>query len=252
MAGNVYKQYVWLLDVINRSDGILLKEISDKWQRCSLNETGMRLPRRTFHNHLQKIYEIFGVEIGYTKGYGYHIIDPGDIDLCDTQQSMLAHLQLSNALFSNPEMARRISLDGYMSYRYFAPLIEAMETNNVVELHCPDHKRLTNDWHTSICIEPYYIKQFEQEWFVVGRDVEHKAICAYAFSAISAINKRDESFEIAIDIATFMRAPQFGTTPYNSNDLYMNYLTKSIATPRRSRWTKLYIGEEDSSTTCVE
>ena len=42
MSGNVYKRYVWLLDLINRSNGITLEQISNKWQRCSLNETGER------------------------------------------------------------------------------------------------------------------------------------------------------------------------------------------------------------------
>ena len=71
MSGNVYKRYVWLLDLINRSNGITLEQISNKWQRCSLNETGERLPPRTFHNHLQKIYDIYGYDTGgYTGEWG--------------------------------------------------------------------------------------------------------------------------------------------------------------------------------------
>ena len=135
MAVHLFKRYVWLLDLISRNDGITQEDINNKWQRCSLNETGERLPPRTFHNHLQKIYEIFGVKIASTGKDMYRIIDSGDIDLDNSQQSLLAHLQISNALFSNPELAKRISLDGYMSFRYFTPLIEAMEDGKVVELN---------------------------------------------------------------------------------------------------------------------
>ena len=246
MSGNVYKRYVWLLDLINRSNGITLEEISNKWQRCSLNETGERLPPRTFHNHLQKIYEIFGIKI-VSYGKEYRIVISGDIDLDNTQQSLLAHLQISNALFSNPEMARRISLDGYMSFRYFTPLIEAMEEGKVVELHSPDHKRQVDDWHIGIKLEPYYIKQLENNWFVVGREVESKAICAYAFSSIAAIHISEggEKFKIPeeFNIAEFMRNPRFGDSTFNSNNLYLESHHRLNSIPHRSRWTKPYFPE---------
>ena len=247
MSGNVYKRYVWLLDLINRSNGITLAEISNEWQRCSLNETGERLPPRTFHNHLQKIHDIFGIKI-ISMGKEYRIVNSGDIDLDNTQQSLLAHLQISNALFSNPEMARRISLDGYMSFRYFTPLIEAMEEGKVVELHSPEHKRKVGDWHISIKIEPYYIKQLENNWFVVGRDVECNSICAYAFSNIVAIcmSESGEQFKMPeeFDVAEFMRNPRFGESTFNNNELFIESLYHAESVPRRSRWTKPYIPED--------
>jgi hypothetical protein len=243
MSGNVYKRYVWLLDLINRSNGITLEEISSIWQRCSLNETGERLPPRTFHNHLQKIYEIFGIKI-VSYGKEYRIVNSGDIDLDDAQQSLLAHLQISNALFSNPEMARRISIDGYMSFRYFTPLIEAMEEGKVVELHSPEHKRKVDDWHIGIKVEPYYIDQLEDNWFVVGRDVDSNSICAFAFSNIMAIcmSEGGEKFKMPeeFDVAEFMRNPILGNSSFNSNKLYLDCHLRINQAPRRSRWTKPY------------
>lgn len=252
MSGNVYKRYVWLLDLINRSNGITLEQISDNWQQCSLNETGERLPPRTFHNHLQKIYDMFGVKI-VGAGKEYRIVNSGNIDLDNAQQSLLAHLQISNALFSNPEMARRISLDGYMSFRYFTPLIEAMEEGKVVELHCADHKRKVDDWHIGIKLEPYYIKQLENNWFVVGREVESKAICAYAFSNIMAIcmSEGGEKFKMPeeFNIAEFMRNPRFGKSVFNNNELYIESLNHTESVPRRSRWTKPYFPEGNDTST---
>ena len=32
MAGNVYQQYVWLLDLVSRYNGITFDEISNRWQ----------------------------------------------------------------------------------------------------------------------------------------------------------------------------------------------------------------------------
>lgn len=246
MSGNVYKRYVWLLDLINRSNGITQEEISNRWQQCSLNERGERLPRRTFHNHLEKIYDIFGVKI-VGAGKEYRIVNSGDIDLDNAQQSLLAHLQISNALFSNPEMAKRISIDGYMSFRYFTPLIEAMEEGRVAELHCRRYDEDREVQHITINIEPYYLKQLEQEWFVVGRDVESNVICACSFSDIVAICIGDDGgtyiMPEGFDVAEFMRNPKFGNNSFNSNTRYLDLHSKVSQTPRRSRWTKPYFPE---------
>ena len=248
MAGNVYQQYVWLLDLINRHDGIQFREISDAWQRSPLNDTGQRLPRRTFINHLQKIKEIFDIDIECTSGFNYRITYSGDIDLDSIKQSLLAHLQLSNALFANPKLAKRISLDGYLSFRYFTPLIEAMEIGRTVELHCRGHKKKVNDMHISLKVQPYYIKQLEGEWFVVGYDVDSRSICAYVFRGIMAICESEggEKFEMPedFDIAEFMRNPRFGESIYNNNSYYLKCLAKANRAPRRSRWTQPYIPED--------
>jgi hypothetical protein len=189
---------------------------------------------------------MFGVKI-VGMGKEYRIVNSGDIDLDNTQQSLLAHLQISNALFSNPEMARRISIDGYMSFRYFTPLIEAMEGGKVVELHCRRCDGDINSCYITINIEPYYLKQLEQEWFVVGRDVESKSICAYAFSNIVAVcmSEGDEKFKMPeeFNVAEFMRNPRFGESAFNNNELYIKSHNKINSVPRRSRWTEPYFPE---------
>lgn len=237
MAGNVYQQYVWLLDLINRRDGITFRKISDAWQISPLNDTGQRLPRRTFINHLQKIKEIFDIDIECTSGFNYRITYSGDIDLDSIKQSLLAHLQLSNALFANPKLAKRISLDGYLSFRYFSPLIEAMENGFVVELNFLHHEKDCRSY-PKIC--PYYIKQFEKAWFVVGRDIKKNAICAYAFNDIVAIriSEEGEKFDMSeeVDVTEFMRNPEFGETKYNNNDLYMQMHEKHKCSRHRNRW----------------
>ena len=243
MAGNVYQQYVWLLDLINRHDGIQFRKISDAWQISPLNETRSRLPRRTFINHLQKIREIFGVDIECTTGYNYRVVYSNDIDLNNAQQSLLSHLQLSNALFANPNMAGRISLDGYLSFRYFTPLIGAMEQNRVVEIH---HFNRAKDEHSYIKIEPYYIKQFESGWFVVGRDISKRAICAYAFTDIVAIRESEggEQFEMLDKewLREFIHSPQFDDAQPNNNAQYMESLQNHNSHIRRSRWSS-YVPE---------
>lgn len=237
MAGNVYQQYVWLLTTISRCNGIKFSDISDKWQHSALNETHDRLPRRTFNNHLAKIREIFGIEIRCTTGYEYRIVESSDIDISNLEGSLLAHLQISNALFSNPGLAHRISLDGYLTFRYFSPLIEAMEHGRVVEIHYRGRRAKKSSYFK---IEPYYIKQFEGGWFVVGREVAKGVICAYAFADIVAVRESVgcEEFEAPDGewLRVFMRAPRFGGAQPNNNAQYLECLHLHNSRIHRGRW----------------
>ena len=57
MARTFFNRYIWLVDTIRRAKYITFKELSDKWQRSSLNERGEPLPERTFFNHCKEILE---------------------------------------------------------------------------------------------------------------------------------------------------------------------------------------------------
>ena len=244
MAGNVYNQYVWLLDLIARHDGITFKEISSAWRQSRINDTGAPLSRRTFCNHINKIGELFGIDIGCSSGYKYRIKWSGNIDLRNTQESLLSHIQISNTLFANPRLAGRISLDGYLSFRYYKPLIEAMEEGAVVELRINDRER--SELQT-VKVAPYFIKQFESDWFMVGKELTTSDICAYTFGSIVAVrrSKQGERYELpeGFSATEFMRAPQFGTAAPNSNETYLRLHNDSISRIRRNRWGS-YIPEE--------
>lgn len=240
MAGNLFKRYVWLLDLIQRTGGIDYEGINRNWwENYRLNEHKEPLPKRTLQNHIKAINEMFGIEIECDRKryYKYVIKNPDNIEHSEMQGALLSSLQLSNALFANPNMAGRISLDGYLSFRYFTPLIDAMEQNKVVEIH---HFNRANDEHSYIKIEPYYIKQFESGWFVVGRDISKRAICAYAFTDIVAIRESEsgEQFEMLDNdwLREFMRSPQFDDALPNNNAQYMESLQKLNSRIRRSRW----------------
>ena len=81
MAGNLYQRYVWLLNTISRRQGITFEEIDRRWQSSSLNGYHEPLPKRTFHNHLKAIYDMFHIEIGCQAqcGYKYYILKSATI-----------------------------------------------------------------------------------------------------------------------------------------------------------------------------
>ena len=238
MAGNVYSHYVWLLDTIARHNGITFKEISEAWDISELNELGAPLSKRTFHNHIDKIYDLFRIEINCGPGYQYYINWSDNINLKNIQQSLLLNLQISNTLFSNRRLAGRISLDGFLSFRYYTPLINAIEKGAVAELLLFYEGVSKN---ISVKIEPYYIKQFEFDWFIVGRELQSGEINAYAFRNIIGVrlSEENENFDIpgTFSISDFIRNPELGeATPHNNNEQYMQCHTNSQSRIRRGRW----------------
>ena len=67
MAKNYFDRYIWLIGTISRHGHIPFKEISDLWETCSLNDRhGEPLSNRTFFNHLDAIFDTFGIEITMT------------------------------------------------------------------------------------------------------------------------------------------------------------------------------------------
>ena len=191
MAGNLYQRYVWLLDTVSRRQGISFDEINSRWQHSALNETREALPKRTFYNHINAIYEIFGIKIGCQPqcGYKYYIKESSDIDMRDLQASLLSHLQMSNAMFCSPKLQGRVVLDRFQMYSHFSPIINAMEEGLAVKITCRRTDRGINN-KQCLTLEPYFTKQFDS-WFVVGRVQESGKIHAFAFSSIRNIEQTE-------------------------------------------------------------
>ena len=56
----LFKQYIWLIETINRVGKITLAELSEQWQEKEESES-MPLSRTTFNRHRDAILEMFGV-----------------------------------------------------------------------------------------------------------------------------------------------------------------------------------------------
>ena len=69
-ASKIYRQYIWLTDIIYRSGGITLQELNDYWIKTELSE-GIPMTRMTFNRHRTAIEEIFDINIECNRKGGY-------------------------------------------------------------------------------------------------------------------------------------------------------------------------------------
>ena len=59
-ASFLFKQYVWMVDTIQRCKRITLADLNERWLRTELSE-GRPLSRTTFNRHRNEVEEIFGI-----------------------------------------------------------------------------------------------------------------------------------------------------------------------------------------------
>ena len=207
MATHLFRRYIWLLDQVSLG-GMTYEKISYKWEKSPLNDRpGEPLPPRTFHNHIKAIEEMFDIHIRCQRqgGYAYVLEGADGKELSDTQEALLHQLRLSNAITSNTRLSPRIILDKTVAYRYLNPLIAAMDESQRVKIH---YWRIgdSRDKRVEFTFEPYFLKQFSKEWFVVGRVVENDSIRILLFDHMRRVEPLDdyytypESFDIKIFI----------------------------------------------------
>lgn len=166
MAKNYFNRYVWLIDTINRHGHISRQDLSDLWERSSLNETGEALYERTFHNHRTAIEDIFGIEIRCDRSLGYYLANGEDLEGDDVRQWLLESLSLSNILNESGDLRDRILFEKIpSSKRWLTGIVGAMRDGKAVEM---TYQSFHSDAPSSFTAHPWCLKVFRQRWYMLA------------------------------------------------------------------------------------
>jgi len=143
MAKNYFERYIWLIDTINRHGHISFKRISDLWEYCPLNDRrGEPLSNRTFFNHLESIYDTFGIEIKCDRSLGYYIANSDDLEGDSIRQWLLESLSMNNLLNETKDMRDRILFEKIpSSQRWLSTIVNAMKDGKAVDLTYQSYNR---------------------------------------------------------------------------------------------------------------
>ena len=134
MAKNYFNRYVWLIDTIRSHGYITFSDISNLWQKASINEDGSYLPERTFFNHREAISDIFGIEIKFDKSLGYYITEDSN-DTEGIRSWLLTSISVNNLINESTAMHSRILFEKIPSgEKYLSTIIEAMKESKVLEM----------------------------------------------------------------------------------------------------------------------
>lgn len=201
MAADLFNRYVWLLDLVERSNGITFEKIDEAWQRSRLNKDGVSLPKRTLYNHINAIEEMFGLEIYCRRqdDYKYYVREGEDDYLSEARTSLLNQLRLSNAMM-NSSIAGRIVTNRILHERFFSPVMAAMDESKNIHVVYRDFAigEESEDLVYTIkhvTLSPYMLRQMgEFRWYLIGLDLEDRLIHAFDLSHIEHIGVVESTF----------------------------------------------------------
>lgn len=126
---------LWLLKTI-KNGPITYEEINERWENSSLNYSGDIMPKRSFHNHLTAIQEMFDIVVTCDRKDGYRY----SVEMSTTQDKETVNL-LSNLFLKLPgstnELLRKKICDMDLSVIYpqlFDKIVDSIEYHSVVSL----------------------------------------------------------------------------------------------------------------------
>lgn len=198
-AGILFKRYVWLIDTV-KSGRWTKEDIMNKWERCyHLNDECLPMADKTFHNHINAIKSIFGLQIKCKK-YGdktYYIENLSENDeYSDIKEWLIDTISVSNIVNECSNLRGRIQFEHIPSgQRWLTTIIKAMQDNHPIDM------TYQSFWSAGeslpFRVEPYFVKVFKQRWYMIAHSVYNDTIRCYALDRIRNLEVVDnETFNM--------------------------------------------------------
>lgn len=203
MKRDLFRRYVWLVDVVRHAKSITYEEISELWKKSPLNTDHSPLALRTFHNHREAIAQLFGIQILCNRSdHEYYIPQDGEQG-SETKLRvwMLQTLSLSN-FAAGPEMAdERVIMDITPTERQgLAVAFEAIKSGNVINIRFPQIKE-NSVRRADVEIEPYCIRFWHYNWYLLGRNTQLDKLEVYPLKSILQVQILDKTFVYPSDFS---------------------------------------------------
>ena len=196
MTKNLINKYIWLVDIIRKAgrEGITFNDIASKWREKDATEYA----KRTFHNHINAVYELFGIEIKCIKGKNlnrYYISDNSDFkDISGFKNWLLDSLSLSCALEVKEPLKKRILLEEVPSGREnLTDILEAMGNCKTLTFTYKAFWMDGDKESTFYNVEPYALKMFKRRWYLLAKYGDNP-LKTYALDRMSNIDEEFNNF----------------------------------------------------------
>ena len=184
MAKNYFERYIWLIDLIRSHEYIKYEDISRAWAFSRLNSGGSasiqqsELPQRTFFNHIDAIFDTFGIEIKCNRDKGYYIANSDDLEADGIRRWLLESLSMNNLLNETKDMRERILFEKIpSSQKWLSVIVNAMRDGRVIEM---TYQSFWRDEPTTYTAKPYCLKLFKQRWYMLAKSEGKKEPRVYS------------------------------------------------------------------------
>ena len=164
---SLFKEYIWLIETINRAGKISFADINKRWVRKE-ESGGVEFSRSTFNRHRDAILDMFGViiECECKGGYKYFIENKEVLEEDSVQNWLYSTLSVSNMLDENMALQHRILLESIPSGdQHLQQIIKAMRENRRMMM---TYRRYGTASANTYSVAPYCVKLFRRRWYVLG------------------------------------------------------------------------------------
>lgn len=192
---NQLQKYTWLIDTIRQAGRISHKDLSERWERNKNLSEGKPLHRSTFNRWRDAILDQFGIVINCQKtgAYLYYIENPKKIVDDRLKKWILDSFGVGDVIGENLSLKGRILVEEIPSGRdHLATILKAMKDNLVVSVI---FKPFNTNYTCTFNVEPYCVKQFENRWYMLGRN-NRDELKIYALDRIQQADVTSESFKL--------------------------------------------------------
>lgn len=194
-ASELFKQYIWLIDIISQTGGLSLQELNERWIRTTMSG-GKPMARTTFNRNREAIEELFhvSIECDKTKGSFYYIQNEDILENDSLLHWMIDSLSIGNMLMESSSLQNRIRLEHIPAGKeYLQPIINAMKEGHKLRM---TYRKFGQAEPYTIVVEPYAIKVFKQRWYLLAKNYKREAPSVYALDRMEALVETDEHFDL--------------------------------------------------------
>ena len=194
MASELFRKYIWLVDVIHRHGPLTFAEINSLWHKSSLCN-GRDMALRTFHRHREAVEDIFHIRIACDeKTNEYYIENAGELGKNDIANWMLNSFSMANMLCESSAMTDRVIVEDIPSaQKFLTDLLTAMRENRRVKI---SYQPFYGDEPFELELQPLFVKLYERRWYLYADKPTDAKIKLYALDRMQAVAVQAEQFEL--------------------------------------------------------
>ena len=161
----ILRTYAWLYNTILNYGPLTFRQINEMWMADKRLSDGEPMVRQTFARHRNDLEDILGVRIDCDKKHRYSIVSDQRSERNNWE--VLLDSAINQMFTKGAEIHKKIILEpNFIENNYFMQILECMLRNVVVDFDYQQTKESIKHYQK---VEPYYFRQCQEHWFLVGR-----------------------------------------------------------------------------------
>lgn len=208
MGKVLFRQYVWLINLLKRNKKLTFKEINSYWVNSIYNHEGKKLIPRTFKNWRDTILEEFQVDIVTVNNRYYQINNPEALERDSSLRWMMESISIHETIADSKNMKGRVLLESVPSSHHglLTIVMNAMKEGKLLSMN---YRKFNDDsYNPAKTVAPMCVKMHQRRWYMLAKVVGEEpkdddpspfkkfgVMKVYALDRIKALYELDETFE---------------------------------------------------------